>query len=133
MLTFSEIWGQDLHSIYRELFRYSCLSLYLCVSLCFYTAENWKNAAWSFSSVELYSFSEPVPTVACSWLIGGEPDVVVCCCCPSASRFGVLCVPRCFYAHHRCKELLSSLINKVFLPTALALTECFLNHSMCQF
>ncbi|MCI4386791.1 hypothetical protein PGIGA_G00066730 [Pangasianodon gigas] len=32
-----------------------------------------------------------------------EPDVVFCCCSPSSSRFDVLCILRCFSAHHMIK------------------------------
>ena len=76
----------------------------------------------NFSSLQLSSFGEPVPTAAsafCSWLTEVEPNVVFCCCSPSASRFDVLYILRCFSAHHNCTEWLSELTQPFCQPEAV--------------
>lgn len=67
------------------------------------------------------------------WLSRAKLKIIFCYCCPSASRFDMLCIMRCFSAQHGCKEwlfgftlavssnhtLLFSLIRKVFPATEL--------------
>lgn len=64
--------------------------------------------------------SSPVRFLAasgfCSWLTAEEPDVTSAVVAPSASRFDVLCIQRCFPGGYL---LLSP-------PSQLLLTDCFL-------
>ena len=79
-----------------------------------------------FSSLQLSSFGEPVPTAAsafCSWLTEVESNVALCCCSPSTSTFDMLCILRFFSAHHSCTVWLSSVVTVAFLSgwTSLAI------------
>lgn len=53
--------------------------------------------------LRLPGFTNSVVVLAsdsCSWLKAVEPDVVLCSCSSSTWSFDVLCILRCFSAHH---------------------------------
>lgn len=47
---------------------------------------------------------------SCSFVTGVKPDMGSCCCSPSASRYRMLPILRCFSVQHTCKELLFELL-----------------------
>lgn len=75
-----------------------------------------------FSSLQMFSFDEPLLTAAsalCSWQTIVEPDVIVCCCSPSTSRFDMLWIVRCLSAQHYCTDCVTVAFLSAWISLAI--------------
>uniref|UniRef100_A0A3B4ZJ67 L1 transposable element RRM domain-containing protein n=1 Tax=Stegastes partitus TaxID=144197 RepID=A0A3B4ZJ67_9TELE len=61
-------------------------------------------------NVTLSVFPDYTAKIAWARLTGVIPGVVFCCCSPSASRFNMLCVQRCYSAYLGCNKWLFELL-----------------------
>jgi len=81
-----------------------------------------------FSNPLLSNFGEPVPIIAsvsCSTADRSVTCCVFCCCSPSASRFNMFCVQRCFSVDIGCKDYTSYCCLSIIWPLSSGINKAF--------